>query len=70
LVKNSIIEIDVKPFSKWYLQHYGVVLGKKSKGVEEDTAPVVLETTGRSKRVVYKLKKRNLDRFIDPNVSG
>ena len=70
MVKNSIIEIDTKPFTKWYLQHYGVVLGKKGNNQDEEEAPVVLETTGRSKRVVYTLKKRNVDRFIDPNVMG
>ena len=29
LVKNAIVEVDAAPFKQWYLQHYGVELGKK-----------------------------------------
>jgi small subunit ribosomal protein S8e len=31
LVKNAIVQIDATPFRQYYEQHYGVVLGKKSK---------------------------------------
>jgi hypothetical protein len=36
LVKNAIVEVDAAPFKQWYLQHYGVELGKK--GAEEKKA--------------------------------
>ncbi|KAK8937250.1 40S ribosomal protein S8 [Platanthera zijinensis] len=31
LVKSAIIQVDAAPFKQWYLQHYGVELGKKKK---------------------------------------
>ncbi len=35
LVKNAIVEVDAAPFKQWYLQHYGVELGKKGAVAEE-----------------------------------
>jgi small subunit ribosomal protein S8e len=37
LVKNAIVQVDATPFRQWYLQHYGVELGKK-KAKEEAAA--------------------------------
>jgi small subunit ribosomal protein S8e len=31
LVKNCIITIDATPFKQWYLKHYNMELGKKTK---------------------------------------
>lgn len=31
LVKSAIIQVDATPFKQWYLQHYGVELGRKKK---------------------------------------
>lgn len=36
LVKNAIIQVDAAPFKQWYLQHYGLDIGKKkTKGGEK-----------------------------------
>ena len=37
---------------------------------EEDDVQDVIETADRSKRTLNILKKRNVDRFIDPNVKA
>ena len=31
LVKNGIVLVDANPFKQWYLKHYNMELGKKSK---------------------------------------
>ena len=31
LVKSAIIQVDAAPFKQWYLQHYGVDIGRKKK---------------------------------------
>ncbi|KRY02409.1 40S ribosomal protein S8, partial [Trichinella patagoniensis] len=31
LVKSAIVQVDATPFKQWYLQHYGVELGRKKK---------------------------------------
>ncbi|MBA0759350.1 hypothetical protein Gotri_022252, partial [Gossypium trilobum] len=31
LVKSAIVQVDAAPFKQWYLQHYGVDLGRKKK---------------------------------------
>lgn len=31
LVKSAIVQVDVAPFKLWYLQHYGVDIGRKKK---------------------------------------
>ncbi|KAF5461158.1 hypothetical protein F2P56_020977 [Juglans regia] len=46
LVKSAIVQVDAAPFKQWYLQHYGVDIGRKKKtsastkkeGEEGDTA--------------------------------
>ena len=32
LVKSAIVQVDAAPFKQWYLQHYGVDIGRKKKG--------------------------------------
>ena len=31
LVKNCVVTIDATPFKQWYLKHYNVEIGKKTK---------------------------------------
>lgn len=31
LVKSAIIQVDAAPFKQWYLQHYGIEIGRKKK---------------------------------------
>ena len=31
LVKSAIVQVDAAPFKQWYLQHYGVDIGRKKK---------------------------------------
>jgi len=64
LVKNAIVQVDATPFKNWYLQHYGVELGKKKK--EEQEKP---EEKKKSRHIQATLKNRQKDRFIDPNVA-
>ncbi|KAH0636351.1 hypothetical protein KY285_036103 [Solanum tuberosum] len=33
LVKSAIVQVDAAPFKQWYLQHYGVEIGRKKKSV-------------------------------------
>ena len=58
LVKNTIVQIDAAPFVKWYKQHYGIEISKKS--AEEEVKV--------SKSVQNKQKFRCKDRKIDENV--
>mmetsp|Transcript_30868 Transcript_30868/g.42771 ORF Transcript_30868/g.42771 Transcript_30868/m.42771 type:complete len:210 (-) Transcript_30868:170-799(-) len=62
LVKNSIIQIDATPFTQHYLQHYGVLIGRKAKGVEE------VEEAKKSGNVTRKLAKRAADRKLEQNL--
>ncbi|KAL3333593.1 hypothetical protein AABB24_033600 [Solanum stoloniferum] len=71
LVKSAIIQVDAAPFKQWYLQHYGVEIGRKKKtaaskkeGEEVEAAP----EEKRSNHVQRKLEKRQQDRKIDPHV--
>jgi len=31
LVKSAIVQVDAAPFKQWYLQHYGIDIGRKKK---------------------------------------
>merc|ERR1712005_78287 len=62
LVKNAIIAIDATPFKTWYMQHYGIDLGKKKAGE-------VAEPVKRSKSVEQKLKSRCDTRVLDPAIA-
>ena len=65
LVKNTIIQIDSTPFKQWYLQHYGVELGKK-KNQADDKAE---EQKKKSKHVQAVLKHRSKARKIEDKVA-
>ncbi|KAI8557524.1 hypothetical protein RHMOL_Rhmol04G0017300 [Rhododendron molle] len=74
LVKSAIVQVDAAPFKQWYLQHYGVEIGRKKKtaasakkeGEEGDAAPT--EDAKKSNHVLRKVEKRQQDRKIDPHV--
>ena len=42
LVKSAIVQVDAAPFKQWYLQHYGVDIGRKKKAAtKKDSAEVM-----------------------------
>eukprot|EP00824_Muranothrix_gubernata_P018591 TRINITY_DN37709_c0_g1_i1.p1 TRINITY_DN37709_c0_g1~~TRINITY_DN37709_c0_g1_i1.p1 ORF type:complete len:233 (-),score=45.41 TRINITY_DN37709_c0_g1_i1:15-713(-) len=65
LVKNAIVTIDATPFKTFYLQKYGIELGKKGK-VEEKSEEEA-KATKKSKHVLNKMAAR--DKFIDPTLA-
>ncbi|MCD7466741.1 40S ribosomal protein [Datura stramonium] len=71
LVKSAIVQVDAAPFKQWYLQHYGVEIGRKKKTAgskkEGEEAEAVPEEK-KSNHVQRKLEKRQQDRKIDPHV--
>ncbi|KAL6527428.1 40S ribosomal protein [Orobanche gracilis] len=74
LVKGAIIQVDAAPFKQWYLQHYGVEIGRKKKAAAkkegEDTEPAAAaaEEVSKSNHVKRKLEKRQEERKIDPHI--
>ncbi|KAB1199096.1 40S ribosomal protein S8 [Morella rubra] len=74
LVKSAIVQVDAAPFKQWYLQHYGVDVGRKKKtavstkkeGEEGDAAPT--EEVKKSNHVVRKLEKRQENRKLDGHI--
>ncbi|XP_073303965.1 small ribosomal subunit protein eS8-like [Primulina huaijiensis] len=72
LVKSAIIQVDAAPFKQWYLQHYGVDIGRKkktaAKAETEETEPATVEEGKKSNNVQRKLAKRQADRKIDPHL--
>ncbi|GAV70772.1 LOW QUALITY PROTEIN: FKBP_C domain-containing protein/Ribosomal_S8e domain-containing protein/TPR_2 domain-containing protein/TPR_11 domain-containing protein [Cephalotus follicularis] len=72
LVKSAIVQVDAAPFKQWYLQHYGVDIGRKKKAAakkettEEGEAPT--EETKKSSHVLRKLVKRQKDRKLDLHI--
>lgn len=43
LVKSAIVQVDAAPFKQWYLQHYGVEIGRKKKTAGKKDSEVVLK---------------------------
>ncbi|KAL6538466.1 40S ribosomal protein [Orobanche gracilis] len=73
LVKGAIIQVDAAPFKQWYLQHYGVEIGRKKKAAAkkeaDDTEPAAAaEEVSKSNHVKRKLEKRQEERKIDPHI--
>ncbi|KAL4566892.1 hypothetical protein LXL04_031018 [Taraxacum kok-saghyz] len=74
LVKSAIVQVDAAPFKQWYLQHYGVDIGRKKKVVpsatkkEGEEAEGATEEAKKSNHVVRKLEKRQEERKLDPHV--
>ncbi|XP_041997084.1 40S ribosomal protein S8 [Salvia splendens] len=73
LVKGAIVQVDAAPFKQWYLQHYGVEIGRKKKAAakkegEETTEAASTEEVKKSNHVQRKLEKRQQDRKIDSHI--
>ncbi|TQD84815.1 hypothetical protein C1H46_029626 [Malus baccata] len=73
LVKSAIVQVDAAPFKQWYLQHYGVEIGrkKKSSAAKKDTPEEGEGTTEEAKKsnhVTRKLEKRQEGRILDPHI--
>ncbi|KAL8215707.1 hypothetical protein R6Q57_022544 [Mikania cordata] len=74
LVKSAIVQVDAAPFKQWYLQHYGVDIGRKKKTAtsaakkEGEEVEGATEEAKKSNHVARKLEKRQEDRKLDPHV--
>ncbi|KAK2414029.1 40S ribosomal protein [Trifolium repens] len=72
LVKSAIVQVDAAPFKQWYLQHYGVEIGRKKKTASKkdsaEEAEVVAEEVKKSNHVQRKLEQRQKDRQLDPHI--
>ncbi|GJW94550.1 40S ribosomal protein S8-like protein [Tanacetum coccineum] len=72
LVKGAIVQVDAAPFKQWYLQHYGVDLGRKKKAVASATKKegeeAETEEAKKSNHVARKLEKRLEERKLDSHV--
>nr|GEV94249.1 40S ribosomal protein S8-like [Tanacetum cinerariifolium] len=72
LVKGAIVQVDAAPFKQWYLQHYGVDLGRKKKAVvsatKKEGEEAETEEAKKSNHVVRKLEKRLEERKLDSHV--
>ncbi|KAK4768202.1 hypothetical protein SAY87_003343 [Trapa incisa] len=72
LVKSAIVQVDAASFKQWYLQHYGVDIGRKKKvaakkeATEEGEAPS--EEAKKSNHILRKIEKRQKDRKLDPHI--
>ncbi|KAK2360456.1 40S ribosomal protein S8 [Trifolium repens] len=72
LVKSAIVQVDAAPFKQWYLQHYGVEIGRKKKTASKkdsaEEAEVADEEVKKSNHVQRKLEQRQKDRQLDPHI--
>jgi len=70
LVKGAIVQIDAAPFKAWYLQHYGVDLGKKKKSAKKDEVveAAAEDEEKKSNHVARKLEKRQEGRTLDSHL--
>ncbi|KAF6161920.1 hypothetical protein GIB67_014122 [Kingdonia uniflora] len=79
LVKSAIVQVDAAPFKQWYLQHYGVEVGRKKKSVaagtkkdgeakKEGEEVEATEEAKKSNHVTRKIEKRQVDLKLDPHI--
>ena len=77
LVKSAIVQVDATPFKQWYLQHYGVELGRKKKAAAaskkdvtegQEGGEAAQEEVKKSSHVQRKLEKRQEGRKLDPHI--
>ncbi|ONI28972.1 hypothetical protein PRUPE_1G172800 [Prunus persica] len=74
LVKSAIVQVDAAPFKQWYLQHYGVEIGRKKKtaaAAKKDTpeeGEATTEEAKKSNHVARKLEKRQQGRTLDGHI--
>ncbi|KAE8677265.1 40S ribosomal protein S8 [Hibiscus syriacus] len=77
-VKSVIVQVDAAPFKQWYLQHYGVDIGRKKKpsaaaaakkeGELGNEAETATEEVKKNNHVSRKLGKRQQNRQLDPHI--
>ncbi|CAI0379118.1 unnamed protein product, partial [Linum tenue] len=65
LVKSAIVQVDAAPFKQWYLQHYGVDIGRKKKN---PAAAAAAKKVKKSSHVTRKLEKRQQTRQLDSHI--
>ncbi|XP_078434737.1 small ribosomal subunit protein eS8-like [Wolffia australiana] len=74
LVKSAIVQVDAAPFKQWYLQHYGVDIGRKKKTPAASKKETTEEGDGagdeskKSNHVARKLEKRQEGRSLDAHI--
>uniref|UniRef100_A0A1D1ZBT0 40S ribosomal protein S8 n=1 Tax=Anthurium amnicola TaxID=1678845 RepID=A0A1D1ZBT0_9ARAE len=77
LVKSAIVQVDAAPFKQWYLQHYGVDIGRKKKApaatakkesAEGQEGDAAAEETKKSNHVLRKQEKRQQGRKLEPHI--
>ncbi|KAF5465115.1 hypothetical protein F2P56_015146 [Juglans regia] len=72
LVKSAIVQVDAAPFKQWYLQHYGVDIGRKKKAAAKKETPeeveAATEEAKKSNHVLRKLEKRQQGRKLDLHI--
>ncbi|XP_027187142.2 small ribosomal subunit protein eS8y-like [Cicer arietinum] len=68
LVKNAIVQVDVAPFKQWYLQHYGVEIGRNITMVLKLEVEVAAEEAKKNNHVQRKLENRQKDRQLDSHI--
>ncbi|XP_010454644.1 PREDICTED: 40S ribosomal protein S8-2 [Camelina sativa] len=71
LVKSAIVQVDAAPFKQWYLQHYGVDIGRKKKAAAAATKEgdaVATEEVKKSNHVQRKLETRQEGRALDSHL--
>ncbi|CAI0379117.1 unnamed protein product, partial [Linum tenue] len=74
--KTRLLDVvDAAPFKQWYLQHYGVDIGRKKKNPaaaaaakKEGEAEAVTEEVKKSSHVTRKLEKRQQTRQLDSHI--
>ncbi|KAK6589830.1 40S ribosomal S8 [Cryptosporidium xiaoi] len=68
LVKNAIVVIDATPFRQFYLQRYGVELGRRKTNTESDSSSDKKDESKQSGHVLATKKARLMNNVIDPLV--
>ncbi|XP_057440270.1 40S ribosomal protein S8-like [Lotus japonicus] len=72
LVKSAIVQVDAAPFKQWYLQHYGVDIGRKKKTTSKkdstEEGEAAAEDAKKSNHVQRKLENRQKDRTLDAHI--
>eukprot|EP00249_Psilotum_nudum_P010930 c22855_g1_i1 orf=301-969(+) len=73
LVRSAIVQVDAAPFRQWYVQHYGVDIGRKKKVASgkkegEEVELVSGEEEKQSNHVQRKLLKRQEGHKLDAHL--
>ncbi|KAI3858884.1 hypothetical protein MKX03_006953 [Papaver bracteatum] len=72
LVKGAIVQVDAAPFKQWYLQHYGLDIGRKKKITsakkEGEEAEAVAEEAKKSNHLLRKIESRQQDHKLDSHI--